>query len=115
MQLARLHSTSMYVIEGIKRCIHIYISTLRFKCTEFYKLQGKALQVHLPEESSNDCLLSLNNHLVSLSLYQCTALHVAAREGRDYTVECLVKKGAEITITDNDGVSETIVVIIDLY
>ena len=37
--------------------------------------------------------------------YQHTPLHVATREGRDYTVECLVRKGAKITITKNDGVS----------
>jgi len=29
---------------------------------------------------------------------------LAAREGRDDTVECLVEQGAEIFITDNHGV-----------
>ena len=38
--------------------------------------------------------------------YQQTPLHVAARKGRDYTVECLVEKGAEKNIKDKKGVSE---------
>ena len=32
-------------------------------------------------------------------------MHIAAKEGHDYTVECLVKKGAKINIEDKDGVS----------
>ena len=43
--------------------------------------------------------------LLFLPLYQRTPLHVAAKEGRDYTVEILVKKGAITTIRDKDGVS----------
>ena len=38
--------------------------------------------------------------------YQQTPLHVAARKGRDYSVECLVKKGADMNIKDKKGVSE---------
>ena len=38
--------------------------------------------------------------------YQQTALHLAASKGRDYTVECLVKKGAHMNIKDKNGVSE---------
>ena len=37
--------------------------------------------------------------------YQQTPLHVAASKGRDYTVECLVKKGAHMNIKDKKGVS----------
>ena len=40
-------------------------------------------------------------------LYQCTPLHVAASKGRDYTVKWLVKKRADMNIKDNNGVSET--------
>ena len=40
--------------------------------------------------------------------YQRTPLHLAAREGCDYTVTCLVQKGADINIKDKDGVRETI-------
>ena len=44
--------------------------------------------------------------LVTFS-YQKTPLHVAASKGRDYTVECLVKKGADMNIKDKNGVSES--------
>ena len=37
--------------------------------------------------------------------YQQTPLHVAAKNGHDYTVECLVKKGADINIKDKKGAS----------
>ena len=37
--------------------------------------------------------------------YQQTPLHVAAIKGHDYTVECLVKKGANMNIKDKNGVS----------
>ena len=36
--------------------------------------------------------------------YQRTPLHVAASKGRDYTVECLVQKGADMNIKDKTGV-----------
>ena len=39
-------------------------------------------------------------------IYQQTPLHVAASKGHDYTVECLVKKGANMNIKDKNGVSE---------
>ena len=35
-------------------------------------------------------------------------MHLAAREGHEYTVRCLVDKGANINIKDNAGVRETI-------
>ena len=41
-------------------------------------------------------------------LNQRTPLHVAAGKGRDYTVECLVKKWGDISVKDNAGVSMTI-------
>ena len=34
-------------------------------------------------------------------------MHIAAREGRDFTVEFLVKQGANIHIQDKKGVSVT--------
>jgi len=37
--------------------------------------------------------------------YQQTPLHVAASKGHDYTVEYLVKKGANMNIQDKKGVS----------
>ena len=40
-----------------------------------------------------------------VSMYQRTPLHTAAKEGYRYTVEYLVKKGADITIKDDKGVS----------
>ena len=33
-------------------------------------------------------------------------MHIAAKKGRDYTVECLVKKGANFRIEDKYGVSD---------
>ena len=32
-------------------------------------------------------------------------MHIATEEGHDHTVECLVKKGANVSIPDKDGVS----------
>ena len=40
----------------------------------------------------------------ALQLSQRTPLHVAAEEGRDYTVEYLVGKGANVNIKNYDGV-----------
>ena len=45
--------------------------------------------------------------LVTFS-YQRTPLHVAASKGRDYTVECLLKKNADKNIEDKSGVCESI-------
>ena len=39
---------------------------------------------------------------------QRTLLHVAASNGRDYTVEWLVEKGADINIKDKTGVCEIV-------
>ena len=44
--------------------------------------------------------------------YQKTPLHVAASNNRDYTVECLVKKGADKNTKDKTGVRETILLMI---
>ena len=41
------------------------------------------------------------------SLYQRTPLHIASKEGYRYTTECLVDKGADINMKDDDGVSVT--------
>ena len=38
--------------------------------------------------------------------YQQTPLHVAASKGRDYTVEYLVKKAADMNIKDKKGVTK---------
>lgn len=38
-------------------------------------------------------------------MYQCTPLHIAAREGYVGIVRWLVGKGADIKIQDSDGVS----------
>jgi len=38
--------------------------------------------------------------------FQQTPLHVAANNGHDYTVKCLVQKGADINIKDKKGVNE---------
>ena len=49
--------------------------------------------------------------LLSLSLCQptpLTSLHVAAREGDNCTVKYLVKEGADVNDTDNNGVNVTI-------
>ena len=43
------------------------------------------------------------------SLYQRTPLYIASKEGYKYTVECLVAKGADINIEDDEGVSVTII------
>ena len=40
--------------------------------------------------------------------HQQTPLHVAANNDRDYTVEFLVKKGADMNIKDKNGVSESL-------
>ena len=44
--------------------------------------------------------------------YQQTPLHVAARKGRDYTVEYLVNKGADMNSEDKKGVHEIIFLMI---
>ena len=52
------------------------------------------------------CIIA-NTFLKSVTFsYQQTALHVAANKGHDYTVECLVKKGADMKIKDTKGVHE---------
>ena len=48
------------------------------------------------------------------SFYQRAPLHLAAKEGYSHTVECLVKKGANINIKDKKGVSVTGLLKVDL-
>ena len=50
-------------------------------------------------------------YLFCLYLYQWTALHIVARDGRDHTAEYLVDKGASVNIQDKNGVSVTVLVI----
>ena len=47
--------------------------------------------------------------------YQRTPLHVAASKGHDYTVEWLVKKGADMNTKDKTGVHKTILLIAVKY
>ena len=44
------------------------------------------------------------------SLSQQTPMHTAAKEGNEYTMDGLVKLGADIYIKDKDGVSETLII-----
>ena len=59
--------------------------------------------------------LSLIALKVVTFFYQRTPLHVAARKGHDYTVKCLVKKGADMDTKDKTGVHETILLIVVKY
>ena len=43
--------------------------------------------------------------LTCVFLYQQTPMHVAAREGHEYTVKALLKKTPNVDIQDKDGVS----------
>ena len=49
--------------------------------------------------------------IVTFSCQQ-TPLHAAASNKRDYTVECLLEKGANMNIKDKNGVHETILLMI---
>jgi len=49
-------------------------------------------------------LANIATKFVYFSL-SATALHIAASKGRDYTVKCLVRQGANIRIKDKNGVS----------
>ena len=46
---------------------------------------------------------------------QRTPLHVAASKGRDYTVECLVQKKANLNIKDKNGVGYSILLVVVQY
>ena len=48
----------------------------------------------------------------TVSFHQRTPLHIAIRGGYKDTVEYLIKKGADISTKDNDGVSKAIVICI---
>ena len=52
--------------------------------------------------------MSLIITTTTLFFNQRIPLHIAAREGRDYTVKFLVEQRAEINSKDKDGVSMTI-------
>ena len=47
------------------------------------------------------------HHIFFISFNQRGPLHIAAKEGFRYTVEALVKKGANIKFKDKKGVSVT--------
>ena len=46
---------------------------------------------------------------LSSLLSQQTPMHTATKEGNEYTVDGLVKLGADINIKDKSGVSETLI------
>ena len=48
---------------------------------------------------------------ISFFFYQRTPIHIAAKEGHEFSVKTLVKKGADIRIRDNDGVSHRIILL----
>ena len=52
-----------------------------------------------------NCCLILLIIICYIFLIQRTPLHIAAREGYRFTLEHLVKEGADISIKDNSGVS----------
>ena len=52
-------------------------------------------------------MLLIYKSTTCLFFYQRTPLHIAAKEGFRYTVETLVRKGANIKIKDKKGVSVT--------
>ena len=52
----------------------------------------------------NRNILVLKLFCLSVSLHQKVPLHMAAEEGHKDIVECLVDKGADINIKNNDGV-----------
>ena len=52
---------------------------------------------------------------LTFSPNQMTPLHVAAENGRFGLVKPLVKKGANINIQDNDGVSNATLLVVDHY
>ena len=62
-------------------------------------------------KSVNVKMAIIETFLVTFSS-QRTPLHVAASKGRDYIVECLVNKGADMNIKDKTGVCETILLMI---
>ena len=41
-------------------------------------------------------------------------MHTAAKDGNEYTMKGLIRLGADITIKDKDGVSETILLVIHI-
>ena len=53
----------------------------------------------------------IETYFVPIS-YQQTPLHLAASNAHDYTVECLVERGADINIKDKSGVCETVLITI---
>ena len=87
-----------------------------------FKLQYSLLCV-AEYEQNNDHFKLVNRSTIHASMpiietflvtfsSQKTPLHVAASNGRDYTVKCLVKKEADINIKDKTGVNETVLLMI---
>ena len=56
-------------------------------------------------------MITITNHSFDIffSHFQQTPLHTAANIGNEYTMDGLVKLGADINIKDKDGVSETLI------
>ena len=65
--------------------------------------------LHYPSRNLGIAIMFKN---LSHSLSQQTPLHIAAREGRDYTAKWLVEKGAHINIKDYNEVCLTILLTI---
>ena len=55
-----------------------------------------------------------NTFLFFTFFSQQTPLHVAASKGRDYTVECLVNKGANKDTKDKKGVRNYTLIVVGL-
>ena len=69
--------------------------TLEMKLSKMWSLAGQSISNH----NVYHC-----KYFLTFS-YQQTPLHVAASRGRDYTVECLVRKGADKNMKDKNGVN----------
>ena len=62
--------------------------------------------IHESQSISNHIIIANTSLKFATFSYQQTPLHVAASKGCDYTVEHLVKKGADMNIKDKKGVRE---------
>ena len=84
----------------------------QYKC-QLYFLISKAVHAVLELRSDHEFTWKFTwEFFLPISLYQptpLTALHVAASQGHNDKVECLVKQGDDVNIKDdNYGVSVTI-------
>ena len=62
------------------------------------------------------CNQALNQNFANFaisSLSQQTPLQIAVREGNEDTVKCLVSNMADISITDNEQVSDFVKLVVD--